>query len=180
MTFCFGHWLSAQATSDPTWQSDVAKLRPIEKVTDKIQPGPIRCFTWAEPNNSAYLCFFLSVNFWLGSWAKPNIAAFLFSRRSAFLLPFLIWAFLQSILDQVPGHPIRSHLSVFFCFFPILKDPLVKWDQVCCLGATRQFSICATTNNLIQTEPITHKFSNNSQIMAGSLQSWQYKSGIEI
>ena len=53
-------------------------------------------------------------------------------------------------------------------------------DQVCCLGATRQFSICATTNNLIQTEPITHKFSNDSQIMAGTLQSRQHKSGIEI
>ena len=28
----------------------------------KIQPGPIRCFTWAEPINSAfYICFFLSI-----------------------------------------------------------------------------------------------------------------------
>ena len=55
MTFCFGHWLSGQATSDPTWQAEVAKLRPIQKVTGKIQPGPIHCFTWAEPNNSAFL-----------------------------------------------------------------------------------------------------------------------------
>ena len=59
MTFCFGHWLSAQATSDPTWQSDVAKLRPIEKVVDKIQLGPIQCFIWAEPINSAHLLLFL-------------------------------------------------------------------------------------------------------------------------
>ena len=76
MTFCFGHWLSAQATSDPTWQSDVAKLRPIEKVIDKIQPGPIRCFTWAEPNNSTFLYIF-SVNFLSASWARPNNSALL-------------------------------------------------------------------------------------------------------
>ena len=132
----------------------------------RISPVRFGVLHGPSPTIQPICVFFLSVNFWLGSWAKPNIAAFLFSRRSAFLLPFLIRAFLQSILDQVPGHPIRSHLSVFFCFFPILKDPLVKWDQVCCLGATRQFSICATTNNLIQTEPITHKFSNDSQ-------SWQ-------
>ena len=25
----------------------------------KIQPGPIRCFTWAEPINSAFYYFFL-------------------------------------------------------------------------------------------------------------------------
>lgn len=58
MTFCFGHWLSTQAMSDPTWQSDVAKLRPIQKVTDKIQPGPFRCFRWAEPINSSFLYYF--------------------------------------------------------------------------------------------------------------------------
>ena len=56
-TFCFGHWLSAQSTSDPTWQSDMAKLRLIEKVVDKIQPGSIECFTWAEPINSAFLLY---------------------------------------------------------------------------------------------------------------------------
>ena len=63
ITSCFGHWLSAQATSDPTWQSDMAKWRPIEKVVDKIQPGPIWCFTWAEPNNSAFLIFIFSVSY---------------------------------------------------------------------------------------------------------------------
>jgi hypothetical protein len=47
---------------DPPWQADVANLRPIEKVVDKNQPGPIRCFTWAEPNNSAFLYIFLAVN----------------------------------------------------------------------------------------------------------------------
>ena len=36
--------------------SDVAKLRPNEKVVDKNQPGPFRCFRWAEPNNSAFFC----------------------------------------------------------------------------------------------------------------------------
>ena len=56
MTFCFGHWLSAQATSDPTWQSGEAKLQPIQLVTQN-QPGPFRCFRWAEPINSAFLIY---------------------------------------------------------------------------------------------------------------------------
>ena len=47
---------------------------------------------------------------------------------------------------------------------------------MCCFGAARQFSICATTNNLIQTEPITQKKLNGNQ---STLQSWQYKSGIQ-
>ena len=63
MTFCFGHWLSAHATSDPTWQSDVEKLRPIEKVIDKIQPSPIRRFTWAEPNNTTFLLYIFLLMF---------------------------------------------------------------------------------------------------------------------
>ena len=46
--------------SDPTWQADVAKLQPNEKVVDKNQPGPFHCFRWAESNNSSFL-FFLSI-----------------------------------------------------------------------------------------------------------------------
>ncbi len=55
---CFGHWLSAQATLDPTWQHGLAKLRPNDKVIDYNQLGPIWCFTWAEPNNSTFLVLY--------------------------------------------------------------------------------------------------------------------------
>ena len=45
----------------------------------KIQPGPIRCFTWAEPINLAYLCFFH------GQLNGPSQ----FLRPFSFLAPFL-------------------------------------------------------------------------------------------
>ena len=77
MTFCFGHWLSAQATSDPTGQADMAKLRPNEKVDDKNQPGPIRRSTWAWPNNSAFLEYFFPINL-VDYMGQAHIIAFLF------------------------------------------------------------------------------------------------------
>ena len=90
MTFCFGHWLSAQATSDPTWQSDVAKLRPIQKVTDKIQPGPIRCFRWAEPINSAFLIY-IFYQFLIGFMGQAQHFS-IFFQAMAFYYLFLFWA----------------------------------------------------------------------------------------
>ena len=108
MTFCFGHWLSAQATSDPTWQSDVAKLRPIEKVTDKIQPSPIRCFTWAKPNNLAYLSFFLSI-FGQVHGPSPTIQPFYFLGHGLF------------------GSTISDFLIITFFFSCFKMGQLVRW-----------------------------------------------------
>ena len=48
----------------------------------KIQPGPIRRFTWVEPNNSAFLMYFFPVLL-LATWVWPNNSAF----------DFFAWAF---------------------------------------------------------------------------------------
>ena len=54
----------------------------------KIQPGPIRCFTWAEPNNSTYLCFFLSI-FGQVHGPSPTIRPFYFLGLGHFAFRFI-------------------------------------------------------------------------------------------
>ena len=80
----------------------------------KIQPGPIRFSTWAEPSNSAFLYFF-RVNFWSISWAKPNVLAFfivgpwpfiiycfsIFSHYIFKLVPLVRWVPLVMIISQI-------------------------------------------------------------------------------
>ena len=43
-------------------RADVANLWPNKMVADQNQPSPIRCFTWAEPNNSTYFYIFFPAN----------------------------------------------------------------------------------------------------------------------
>ena len=76
----------------------------------KNQPGPIQCFIWAEPNNSAFYMFFL-INFGqlygpgptiraFNFWATTYYNQFIFCSLGLFCSPFKFHnsAFLQFIL----------------------------------------------------------------------------------
>ena len=119
MTFCFGHWLSAQAMSDSTRQSDVAKLRPVEKVVDKTQPGPIRHFTWAEPNNSAFLPYIFSVNFLQLHGPGPTIWPFYFLGHGLLQIIsislFLWFSKMHNILIHYSLGRILFRAQMLFC-----------------------------------------------------------------
>ena len=137
MTFCVGHWLSTHATSDPTWQSDVAKLQRIEKVVDKIQPGPIRCLYGPSPLIQP-ICFF---SFNLGKLNGPSPTDVYFLSHNLSQSTFF-WA-----------STFSSPLVSFLLFFFILKQvPIVKWEPITriVVWVPHASSIFVQLDNLIQ------------------------------
>ena len=79
----------------PAWQSDVAQ--------DSARSNSI--FYMGLAQQFGLFVFFLSVNFWLGSWAKPNIAAFFIvgSWPSKIVWAIIFWSWSHQ--------SDRSHLS---------------------------------------------------------------------
>jgi len=81
----------------------VAKLRPIEKVVDKIQPGPIRCLYGPSPLIQPIYIFF-PANFGELHGPSPTIRPFYFLGQGLFVPAVLVFFFykMDPLVKQVP------------------------------------------------------------------------------
>jgi len=129
MTFCFGHWLSAirRGKIATNWKGQKLESARSNWV-----------FIWAEPISSANLVYFF-FQFLLASWAKPNIAAFLFLGHGHFGWAVQVFLFFKdgSTIQMDPncqvllvsGSQLWRSFSLDFNLL-VNKSATFKWEEI--------------------------------------------------
>jgi hypothetical protein len=111
MTIQYRHRRSGHATSNPTWQADVAKLWRNQIVVMQNQPGPFQWSTWAEPINTSIVCLDLTL---FRSICLFGLSLF----RASF------WSICLAFSIHVLLGP--RQFTARFCLFPLISDILFQ------------------------------------------------------